>query len=105
MAQPANEALKDGEEIHLEECLPVKNDGPGAPLAMTIDPATEKRLRRKFDWRILTFGTIIWLMANIDRTNTGNAIILGMREDADLQGNRFNIILTGFYLSYILLEL
>lgn len=71
----------------------------------TIDVDTEKRLRRKFDLRILPFGVLIWLMANIDRTNTGNAIILGMREDADLTGNRFNMTLTGFYLSYILLEM
>ena len=72
---------------------------------MTVDDETEKRLRRKFDRRILPFGVLIWLMANIDRTNTGNAIILGMREDADLTGNRFNMTLTGFYLTYILLEM
>ncbi len=72
---------------------------------MTVDGDTEKRLRRKFDLRILPFGVLIWLMANIDRTNTGNAIILGMRQDANLTGNRFNMTLTGLYLAYILLEM
>jgi hypothetical protein len=74
-------------------------------VTMSIDEDTEKRLRRKFDLRILPFGVFIWLIANIDRTNTGNAIILGMKEDAHLTGNRFNMILTGFYLAYILLEM
>lgn len=78
--------------------------GPGLT-DMTVDDETEKRLRHRFDMRILPFGVLIWLMANIDRTNTGNAIILGMREDANLTGNRFNMVLTGFYLTYILLEM
>ena len=96
---------KPDTELCIECSLP-KDETGGVRLSdMTVDRETEKRLRRKFDLRILPFGVFIWLMANIDRTNTGNAIILGMREDANLTGNRFNMVLTGFYLTYILLEM
>jgi len=35
----------------------------------------------------------------------GNARVLGMEEDADLHGIRFNLTLTGFYISYIVFEM
>lgn len=38
------------------------------------------------------------------RSNAGNARILGMGDDLELTGNRFNIAMTAFYLSYIVLE-
>jgi len=73
--------------------------------SMTTDDETEKRLRKKFDLRILPFGVLIFLLAYIDRVNMGNAKILGMEKDVDLTGNRFNLTLTGFYVAYIVLEM
>lgn len=41
------------------------------------DPVLEARLRHKFDRRIMPLGIIIFLVAQIDRSNMGNAKILG----------------------------
>lgn len=38
----------------------------------------EKSLRHKYDRRILPLGTIIYLIAQIDRSNMSNAVVLGM---------------------------
>ncbi|EEP76377.1 predicted protein [Uncinocarpus reesii 1704] len=67
--------------------------------------ALEARLRKKFDFRILPIVTGIFLLAFIDRANAGNARILGMAKDLDLRGYRFNIAMTAFYCSYIVLEI
>jgi hypothetical protein len=39
--------------------------------------AVEARIRHKFDWRILPLGTLIYLFAQIDRSNMSNAMVLG----------------------------
>ncbi|KIX09395.1 uncharacterized protein Z518_00474 [Rhinocladiella mackenziei CBS 650.93] len=69
-----------------------------------IDPVLDARVRRKLDYRLLPILTLIYLFAFIDRSNAGNARVLGMGEDLQLDGYRFNIGLSGFYVTYILLE-
>ncbi|KAI9497285.1 major facilitator superfamily domain-containing protein [Zychaea mexicana] len=70
-----------------------------------IDPKIEASIRRKCDKRILTSVTLLYLFAFIDRTNIGNAKILGMQEDLDLErDNRMSICLTAFFITYILFE-
>ncbi|KAI8149351.1 major facilitator superfamily domain-containing protein [Fennellomyces sp. T-0311] len=69
-----------------------------------IDPKIEARLRRKYDLRIMPIVTLIYLMAFIDRSNMGNAKVLGMEEDLELTGVRFNITLTAFFITYVLFE-
>ncbi|KAH6695504.1 major facilitator superfamily domain-containing protein [Plectosphaerella plurivora] len=66
--------------------------------------ALDKRLRRKFDLRVLPFLTMMHLCSMIDRSNMGNAAVLGTREDLNLTGNRFNIALTLFFIPYVLFE-
>jgi len=71
----------------------------------TRDEDMEKRLRRKYDKWILPMGLGVYLLCFIDRTNMGNARILGLTEDTNLIGNRYNITLTVFYVGYILFEM
>jgi hypothetical protein len=90
-------------QVHIEgdEAHPVK-DPDGVQFR---DEAIEKRLRRKFDFRVLPLGTIIYLFAYIDRTNFGNARILGLTQDAQMLGMRYNVALTLFYVSYVIFEM
>ncbi|KAL4879975.1 major facilitator superfamily domain-containing protein [Aspergillus karnatakaensis] len=60
---------------------------------------------RKFDLRLLTLFTVINLFSFIDRVNIGNARLLGLQEDLDLSGHRFNIALTCLLVSYCAVEL
>jgi hypothetical protein len=89
----------------------------------SLDHELQVKLRKKFDKWILPVVTLVYLMAFIDRwvraflscntrrnysricrSNMGNAKIMGMEEDLNLQGFDFNIALTGFFITYILFE-
>lgn len=43
----------------------------------TIDPVAEAKLIRKLDLRLMPIVTLIYLFAFIDRSNAGNARVLG----------------------------
>jgi hypothetical protein len=107
MADRNHQTVKIRHEIQLEHPLQHYNTDPKAPgiQNLVIDAEAEKRLRRGFDYRVLPFGVLIYLFSFIDRTNMGNARVLGMEEDADLHGSRFNLTLTAFYISYIVFEM
>ncbi|KAL4934241.1 major facilitator superfamily domain-containing protein [Aspergillus undulatus] len=72
----------------------------------TVDERTElRRIVWKFDLRLLTLFTVINLFSFIDRVNIGNARLLGLQDDLDLSGLRFNIALTCLLVSYCVVEL
>ncbi|PGH29232.1 retrograde regulation protein 2 [[Emmonsia] crescens] len=66
-----------------------------------IDPVIERRVVRKLDQRIPTLLGFLYLLSFLDRSNIGNARIAGMEEDLQLDGNRYEWLLTIFYISYI----
>jgi hypothetical protein len=66
-----------------------------------IDPAVEKRVVRKIDCSVIPLVMALYLLAFLDRSNIGNARIAGMEEDLDLKGQRYDWLLTIFYISYI----
>ena len=59
-----------------------------------VTPA-EKRLLRKIDWRVLPIPIMLVGLSSIDRTNIASARVAGMSDDLDLQGNRYNIAVSG----------
>ncbi|KAG6996011.1 putative transporter [Fusarium oxysporum f. sp. conglutinans] len=79
-------------------------DEHGNPIA-TFDAEAEKKLRRKLDWYIMPSVTILYLMCFVDRANIGNARLAGLEEDLGLAGYDYNLLLTVFYISYIVFEL
>lgn len=42
-----------------------------------IDPVAERRLVRKLDWKLIPWLSLLYLISFLDRTNVGNAAILG----------------------------
>lgn len=81
-----------------------KNIGEDAISSAEIS-SLEASIRRKLDWHLLPLCILIHLSAQIDRSNMGNARIMGMAEDIQLTGNRFNIALTAFFTTYIFFEM
>ncbi|KYK58452.1 hypothetical protein DCS_05468 [Drechmeria coniospora] len=70
-----------------------------------IDSAAERRLVRKLDLAIFPTFFVIYMMSFLDRINISNARIQGMEKELALdQGNRFNVVLFVYFISYILLE-
>ncbi|KAL8868989.1 MAG: hypothetical protein Q9174_004608 [Haloplaca sp. 1 TL-2023] len=69
-----------------------------------VDTALNQRITRKFDTHIVPWLFGLWLLAFIDRSNIGNARIDGLAEELELDGNKFNIALTVFYIPYIMID-
>ncbi|KAF4974293.1 hypothetical protein FZEAL_8784 [Fusarium zealandicum] len=70
-----------------------------------FDPAAERRLRWKLDLHTVPTVAVLYLFCFIDRANIGNARIAGLTEDLKLEGYDYNVILSIFYISYILCEI
>lgn len=103
--KPTTFALEDNEDIHaLAERGHVATDQYGRPL-ITFDPKLEAKLRLKIDLMIVPTVSVLYLFCFIDRANIGNARLAGLERDLGLTGYDYNILLTVFYISYILFEI
>lgn len=96
----ADEKIPDG--IHNENLDKVEEQDPFE--AQEISPTLDRRITRKFDTHIVPWLFGLWLLAFIDRSNIGNARIDGLTNDLKLTGNKFNVTLTVFYVSYVLID-
>ncbi|KAH7380038.1 major facilitator superfamily domain-containing protein [Pyrenochaeta sp. MPI-SDFR-AT-0127] len=65
----------------------------------------ERKLRLKIDLYVVPTVALLYLMCFIDRANIGNARLAGFETDLKLQGFDYNIVLSIFYISYILFEI
>ncbi|KAF2227681.1 MFS transporter [Elsinoe ampelina] len=63
-----------------------------------------KKMLRKIDVRLVPVLALLYLAAHIDRANIGNAKIERMDKDLGLDGIKYNIVLSIFFVPYILLE-
>ncbi|KAF2013949.1 major facilitator superfamily transporter [Aaosphaeria arxii CBS 175.79] len=88
----------EGSSIHEKEAEITGNN------EVYIDPVAEKRLIRKLDLMLSPMMVLIFLVAYLDRANIGNAAIAGMNEDLKLTGNKLNVAVTLFYVTYIAFE-
>lgn len=70
--------------------------------AKIIDHVAEVKLCRKFDFRILPILAIMYLFNALDKGNLGNAKTDGFDKNIGLVGNQYNIILSVFYVPYVL---
>jgi len=62
----------------------------------------EKALTWKFDLRILPMLAIMYLFNALDKGNLGNAKTDGMDKDLGFKGNQYNVMLSIFYVPYVL---
>ncbi|KAK4118765.1 MFS general substrate transporter [Parathielavia appendiculata] len=64
-----------------------------------------RRIIRKVDMRLVPMLAILYLISHLDRANIGNAKIEGLAEDLRLTNIQWNIVLSLFFVPYILLEI
>ncbi|KUL85459.1 hypothetical protein ZTR_06749, partial [Talaromyces verruculosus] len=69
-----------------------------------IDPIKEARMMRKFDFCAIGLLGLLYMMANLDRSNIGNAQTAGMPADLGLVGNQFGTATTLLYATYVPFE-
>lgn len=67
-----------------------------------IDPKAERALVWKLDLRILPVLAIMYLFNSLDKSNLGNAKTNGLSKDLNLVGNQYNILLSIFFVPYVL---
>ena len=67
-----------------------------------LDPAAERRLVWKFDLRILPVLAVMYLFNSLDKSNLGNAKTAGLEKTLHLTGDQYNIILSVFFVPYVL---
>ncbi|KAL4067487.1 major facilitator superfamily domain-containing protein [Scleroderma yunnanense] len=96
-----SEGLKHPKESSFRASL--KNATSQVPEAEHVEftPEQERKLWRKIDLRLMPIISLMYLFAFMDR---GNAKLEGLVTQLDLTGNRFNVALTTFFISYILFE-
>ncbi|CAN6607629.1 high-affinity nicotinic acid transporter [Trichomonascus vanleenenianus] len=61
----------------------------------------ERKLIRKYDWHILSFLSVLYLLSYLDRSNVGNANTAGMSVDLGMSDGQYQWLLTAFYITYI----
>ncbi|PYH91992.1 vitamin H transporter [Aspergillus ellipticus CBS 707.79] len=67
-----------------------------------FDPALEKKLLRKIDWRVIPALWFLFLVSFMDRSNIGNAKVAGMSKELHLVGNKYNLAVTMFTVAYVI---
>lgn len=68
------------------------------------DEGAEARVRRKLDWHLMPLFFVLYMLAFLDRGNIGNAVLAGMTGDLHLVGDRYEWLLTIFYVTYVVFE-
>ncbi|KAI9849907.1 MAG: hypothetical protein M1837_000121 [Sclerophora amabilis] len=82
------------------------NGQRGGNDAMTKErQAMARRILLKTDFRVLPILALLFLCSFLDRTNVGNAKILGLETDLGLNDHQYHNGLTVFYATYIASEL
>ncbi|EXJ61036.1 hypothetical protein A1O7_05189 [Cladophialophora yegresii CBS 114405] len=64
-----------------------------------------QRIIRRADWRLLPPLTLLYGLSFVDRSNLGFARIVGMSTDLNLTGNKYNVILMLFFITYTIFEI
>ncbi|WVQ82889.1 hypothetical protein IAT38_005025 [Cryptococcus sp. DSM 104549] len=87
---------------HVESQLPDKD----ASVDFVYVPGTveEKRLVRKIDRHLLPMLWLMYVFNYIDRTNIGNAKTGGMQADLGLSSSDYSLVLSIFFVGYLLNE-
>ncbi|CAG8895017.1 unnamed protein product [Penicillium egyptiacum] len=89
----------DSEKSHLPT---PKQDVSVTIGSVDIDSRAERTLVWKFDLRLLPVLAIMYLFNSLDKSNLGNAKTAGLTETLSLKGNQYNLILSIFFIPYVL---
>ncbi|KAI1211239.1 putative MFS transporter [Annulohypoxylon truncatum] len=96
---------RDEKDAHLaaEEGI-AATDSLGESIVQ-FDRLAERKLRNKIDLMVVPTVSFLYLFCFIDRANIGNARLAGLEEDLGMSGNDYNMLLSIFFIAYIVFEI
>ncbi|KAI1387290.1 putative MFS transporter [Hypoxylon trugodes] len=100
---PQEQRVEKDVDLVAEEGL-AATDSHGVAI-VEFDRQAERKLRTKIDWMVVPTVSILYLFCFIDRANIGNARLAGLEADLGMKGNDYNMLLSIFFISYILFEI
>jgi hypothetical protein len=72
--------------------------------AVHVDEATNLRLKKMIDKRVLVVMMVTYFLQAIDKSTVSFASIMGIREDASLQGSQYSWLTTIVYIAVLVVE-
>ncbi|KAJ7288331.1 major facilitator superfamily domain-containing protein [Mycena rebaudengoi] len=69
-----------------------------------FDTVEDRKLVRKIDFRLIPILTLLYLLSFLDRTNIGNAKILGLATDLHVAPAQYNTALALYFVAYVIFE-
>ena len=105
--EPSSEFPSDRKEFSngkdaADESSLNENESRLGESVLLIDPHAERKLVWKFDTRILPVLAAMYLFNSLDKSNLGNAKTDGLEATLNLTGDQYNIILSVFFIPYVL---
>jgi len=67
--------------------------------------AIERKMLRKLDFVLLSFGCLAFFIKRLDTSNVNNAYVSGMKEDLKLNGNQYSLFGTFYDVGYLLCQI
>ncbi|KAL8672675.1 MAG: hypothetical protein Q9168_002881 [Polycauliona sp. 1 TL-2023] len=77
---------------------------PDAGLSADEKAKIDRKLLWKLDLRLIPWLCLLYLISFLDRTNIGNARLVGLEDDLHITGGQYNAALSLFFVSYSLSE-
>ncbi|EXJ86744.1 hypothetical protein A1O3_03698 [Capronia epimyces CBS 606.96] len=72
---------------------------------IVVDPAVEKRVLRKLDRRLAPLFALLYFLAYLDRSNIGNAAVVGLKSQLHLTEDQYSTAVSVFFATYVTFEL
>lgn len=95
-------AVGEGDDLFSRVVSNTPGEVKRVSASVALDPAAEKRLVWKFDLRILPTLAVMYLFNSLDKSNLGNAKTAGLEKTLGLHGDQYNLILSIFFIPYVL---
>ncbi|KAF1961134.1 MFS general substrate transporter [Byssothecium circinans] len=98
------DATKPSRIIQIDNFQVLGLDPDDAEFYINFGEEKRKRVIHKVDIRLIPMLAVLYLISHIDRANIGNAKIEGLAEDLNLSDVQWNVVLSVFFVPYVLLE-
>ena len=91
--------------LSIEKQLSPTDDSFDFGERVVVSKEMERKILMKTDIRVIPILFLLFLVSFIDRSNIGNAKILGLTDGLHMTGNQYNIAVLVFNITYILFDI